>query len=162
MNLNVAKELADLRRMTVGQLRDRYAAVLGQPTNARHKDWLVKRIIWRLQSQAEGDLSERARQRAAELANDADLRVTAPKVSTEPSTPQLTKTASIRMPTTGRLPLPGTLITRVYKGRELHVQVLDDGFEFEGAVFKSLSAVAKHITGSHCNGYLFFRLGGAA
>jgi hypothetical protein len=66
------------------------------------------------------------------------------------------------MPTTGRLPLPGTLITRVYKGRELHVQVLDDGFEFEGAVFKSLSAVAKHITGSHCNGYLFFRLGGAA
>jgi hypothetical protein len=39
------------------------------------------------------------------------------------------------------------------------VTVLPTGFEFEGDVFKSLSAVAKAVTGQHCNGYHFFRLG---
>jgi len=57
-----------------------------------------------------------------------------------------------------RLPVPGTVLTRVYKGETLMVSVLPTGFEFEGEVYKSLSAVAKKITGSHCNGYLSFRL----
>jgi len=57
-----------------------------------------------------------------------------------------------------RLPMPGGEITREYKGQKLIVRVLQHGFEFEGAVYKSLSAVAKAITGTHCNGYLFFRL----
>jgi Protein of unknown function (DUF2924) len=39
------------------------------------------------------------------------------------------------------------------------VKILDEGFEFEGERYKSLSAVAQAITGSHCNGYFFFRLG---
>ena len=55
--------------------------------------------------------------------------------------------------------MPGTIITRQYKGQTLQVRVLADGFEFDGAVYNSLSAVAKAITGSHCNGFLFFRLG---
>ena len=58
-----------------------------------------------------------------------------------------------------RLPPPGTLITRQYKGRTLEVTVLEHGFEHEGEVYRSLSAAAKAITGSHCNGYLWFRLG---
>ena len=57
-----------------------------------------------------------------------------------------------------RLPPPGTVLTRKYKGEVLHVKVRPDGFEYEGAVYTSLSAVARRITGSHCNGYLFFRL----
>jgi hypothetical protein len=40
----------------------------------------------------------------------------------------------------------------------LQVKVLTKGFEYDGALYRSLSAVAKAITGSHCNGYLFFRL----
>ena len=56
-------------------------------------------------------------------------------------------------------PIPGNVITRVYKGTTLEVQVRTKGFEYEGEMYKSLSAVAKAITGSHCNGYLFFRLG---
>ena len=68
MTLNVAKELAELRRMSVADLRSRYAEVFGETRNARHKDWLVKRVIWRMQCLAEGDISERARARAAELA----------------------------------------------------------------------------------------------
>ena len=74
MKLNVGKELAALRRMSVDDLRRSYAEVFGETTNGRHKEWLIKRIIYRLQALAEGDLSERARRRAAELANDADLR----------------------------------------------------------------------------------------
>src|SRR5262249_50154246 len=63
----------------VPQLRLRYAAVFGETTNANNRTWLVKKIAWRRQALAEGDLSERARQRAAELAHDADLRANPPK-----------------------------------------------------------------------------------
>ena len=61
MHRNVATEVAALRRMTTGQLRHRYAEAFGETTNANNKAWLVKRIAWRLQALAEGDLSERAR-----------------------------------------------------------------------------------------------------
>jgi hypothetical protein len=60
MQLNVGREFAALQEMPVSQLRDRYAEVFGETTNARNKQWMVKKIIWRLQSMAEGDLSERA------------------------------------------------------------------------------------------------------
>lgn len=160
MDLNVGKELAALNRMSVDALRARYAEVFGEHTNGRHKQWLVKRIIGRLQSLAEGDLTERARRRAAELANDADIRRQAP-----PSPPAgadaATRTRTCRLTTSGdrRVPIAGSVITRVYKGETLEVKVLADGFEFEGETYKSLSAVAKAITGSHCNGFQFFRLG---
>jgi len=159
METNVGKEIAGLERMTVGELRTRYAEVFGETTNAHHKQWLTRRIIWRIQAVAEGDLSERARHRARELANDADLRVSAPKTlqAANSSTANHTK-ATVRIATGRRLPMPGTIITREYKGRMLQVRVLKRGFEFEGETYKSLSAVAKKITGSHCNGYLFFRL----
>ena len=61
--------------MTVRELRTRYAEVFGEETRAGNKAWLVKRIAWRVQSLAEGDLTERARQRAAELVDDADVRL---------------------------------------------------------------------------------------
>jgi hypothetical protein len=160
MVLNVGKEVAALQRMTVRDLRTRYAEVFGEETRAGNKPWLVKRIAWRLQSLVEGDLSERARQRAAELANDADVRLSPPKAKPIPPSPaSRTKTATLVVAGDERLPLPGTLITREYKGQNLQVKVLPQGFEFEGEVYKSLSAVAKAITGQHCNGYYFFRLG---
>ncbi len=62
-------------------------------------------------------------------------------------------------PVDPRLPPPGTVLRRRYKGRVLQVLVLADGFEFEGRRYPWLSAVAKAITGSHINGYRFFRLG---
>lgn len=158
MKMNVEREVAALQRMTVKELRAKYAEVFGEETPAHNKAWLVKRIAWRIQALAEGDLSERARQRATELANDADLRLSPPKAKPASAEPQRTKTASLRFKLDDRLPLPGTIITREYKGEKLQVKVLPHGFEFEGEVYKSLSAVAKAITGTHCNGYLFFRL----
>jgi hypothetical protein len=157
--MNVAKELAALEKLGTNDLRVRYAAVCGEPTNARHKQWLVKRIIWRMQASEEGDLSERARRRAAELARGADVRTTIPRA--KPASGNLVMTTQAPRGD-GRLPLPGTLITRVYKGRTLRVTVLADGFEYEGERFGSLSAVAKAITGTHTNGYHFFRLKGGA
>ena len=160
MSLNITKEVALLQRMTVRELRIRYAEVFSEQTKAGNKAWLVKRIAWRLQSLDEGDLSERARQRAAELANDADVRLSPPKaISAAVATLKPTRTARITGKGEDRLPPPGTILTREYKGQTLQVKVLPKGFEFEGEVFKSLSAVAKAITGQHCSGYYFFRLG---
>ena len=157
--LSIGKEVAAMARMTVKELRAKYLGAFGEETGSGNRQWLVKRIAWRLQMLAEGDLSERARQRAAELARDADLRLSPPKFQAASSAPERTKTLAIAVSTTNRVPIPGTVITRVYKGRTLQVKVLASGFEFEGEVFKSLSALAKTITGQHCNGYFFFRLG---
>jgi hypothetical protein len=156
MHVNVARELAALEAMTVAKLRDKYAQVFGEDTRVGNKAWLVKRIIWRLQALAEGDLSERARRRAAELAQDADLRLSPPRQKqTAPASVQRNgKTSALA---NGHLPLPGTILTRWYKGQTLKVQVLRHGFEYDGQVYKSLSAAAKAITGSHTSGFLFFR-----
>lgn len=57
-----------------------------------------------------------------------------------------------------RLPMSGTLLTRTYKGRAIRVQVTEAGFEYDGEVYRSLSAIAKAVTGAHWNGYPFFNL----
>jgi Protein of unknown function (DUF2924) len=158
MHVNVAKEVAALEAMTVAELRVRYAQVFGEKTRVSHKTWLVRRIAWRLQALAEGDLSERARCRAAELANDADLRLVPPRSALAIPTDKGSRAK--RDACDPRLPLPGQILRRLYKGRTLQVRILPQGFEFEGAVYRSLSAVAKAITGSHTNGFLFFRLRG--
>ena len=156
MELNILHEVATLQRLTVGQLRQRFAELFGEATQASNRTWLIKRIAWRLQALAEGDLSQRARQRAAELARDADLRLNPPRSQTTP-TPPPPEPIGVPTPVDPRLPPPGTLLTRPYKGQLVQVQVLTDGFAYAGTVYASLSAVAKAITGSHCNGYWFFR-----
>ena len=57
-----------------------------------------------------------------------------------------------------RRPSPGLVLVRHYKGRLVEVTVLEEGFAYQGKVFRSLSAVAKHVTGAHWNGYHFFGL----
>jgi hypothetical protein len=158
MSLNIAKEVAALQQLPATELRAKHAELFGEPTKANNRAWLVKRLAWRLQALADADLSERARQRAAELANDVDLRLTPPKAPRTPTPAPAALTPVQRSPVDGRLPPPGTILTRKYKGELLQVQVLPDGFAFQGEVYRSLSAVAKAITGAHCNGFLFFRL----
>ena len=68
----------ELVKSALPTLRAQFAAVCGEPTPSHNKAWLVQRIAWRLQALAEGDLSDRARRRAAELVADADLRLSAP------------------------------------------------------------------------------------
>ncbi len=112
---------------------------------------------------AEGDLSERARRRAKELANDADLRQRPPRDPIKPGSAQVrARTAKRRIPPSRdpRLPLPGTLLARTFRGLDIAVKVLDEGFEFENRRYPSLSAIAREVTGSKWNGFLFFRLTG--
>jgi hypothetical protein len=150
MGTELGKELAALKRLSVGRLREKYADVFGEPTAGTNRTSLVRKIAWRLQERALGGLSERAKARAAELADDADLRVVPPRnVAAAPPVPA---------PADPRLPAPGTVLTRPYKGRVLEVQVLAAGFEFAGQRYGSLSAVAKAATGSQCNGFAFFGL----
>lgn len=156
MPLNVAKELAALQKLSVGDLRGRYTELFQETTQARNRPWLIKRIIWRMQSLEQGGLSERALQRARELAATSDLRVTAP---TRHRISEGATTRTIECPVApSRTPLPGMLITRRYKGQLIQVRVLADGFEYLGERYRSLSAIAKQITGSHCSGNRFFQL----
>jgi Protein of unknown function (DUF2924) len=153
-------ELAALRRMSPGELRQRYQEVFGEPSRSGNKEFLSKRIAWRVQSLAEGSLSERARARAAELARDADVRMTIPPARPcEAGGAVRIHAAPAALATIGHLtPPPGTVLTRDYKGAEVRVTVLPKGFEYEGQVYRSLSAVAKAVTGSHWNGRAFFGL----
>ena len=57
-----------------------------------------------------------------------------------------------------RLPIPGTVISKVYKSTIINVKVLDKGFEFDGKTYRTLSSIAGAVTGQHWNGYLFFGL----
>jgi hypothetical protein len=157
MTLNLTAELTALERMTAGTLQVRYAEVFGEQARSRHRCWLIRRIAWRLQANAEGDLSERARRRAEELAHDADVRVTPPRTVVRAIREQRLEPPEA---TDDRLPPPGTSLTRIYKGNQLEVHILADGFEYAGSRYRSLSAVAKAITGTHVNGFRFFGLGG--
>ena len=143
--------------MTVSQLAQRFEDMFGEECRSRHRKYLIRRIAWRLQANAEGGLSERAKKQAEELADDAEIRVTAPreKKSAEESTPDTIKMQPGR---DSRLPPPGNWIERPYKGRTIRVLVVADGFEYEGQRYKSISAIAKAVTGSPTNGFNFFRL----
>jgi hypothetical protein len=154
----LGRQLAQLQRLTTSQLRRQYAEVFGEPTPANNRIWLIKRIAWRLQELAEGGLSERARRRATELAHDADLRTNPPRQPRAAKAPPVMSATVSEPAMDKRLPPPGAVLTRSYKGQALQVEVLPHGFAYQGQVFKSLSAVAQAITGSHCNGYWFFGL----
>ena len=145
-------ECSRLQQATVMALRQRYAEVYGEyPPRTGNKTWLRRRILWRLQALAQGDLTERAKRQAALLANDADLRLIPP--------PQPKTTLAISQePRDLRLPKPGTVLHRRYQGTLHAVQVMADGFIYQNTTYRSLSAVAQVITRTHCNGFLFFRL----
>ena len=149
----VGRQIENLRNLRVTELRARYRDLFGEASASFHRAYLFRRIVWRLQAQAEGDLSERARRRAAELANDSDLRLRAPgsfwhEIERNAEAPH-------RDP---RLPPAGTVLERVYQGQMLRVTVLASGFEFQGQHSASLSAIAHRVTGTRWNGFHFFGL----
>jgi hypothetical protein len=105
---SIRHEIDHLRHKTVAELKVRYLEVFGEASRSNHKQFLVRRIAWRLQALAEGNLSERARERALSLARDADLRLRAPQ-------------GSSGMATTGgrhrdaRVPAPATILRRAFR-----------------------------------------------
>jgi DUF2924 family protein len=75
----VIAAMQELQELRIPALKKRYRELFGEESKSSNKQFLFRRIAWRLQANAEGDLSERARRRAPEIVDDRDLRVRAPK-----------------------------------------------------------------------------------
>ena len=160
MDNAVLMEIESLRRASLAGLREKYREVFEEETQCRHREHLFRRIAWRLQALAEGDLSERARGRAHQIARDADLRAIAPRdfFSASGQSIETTRRDGNRRDQDSGLPLPGTLLRRKWKGRTILVEVLAKGFQYENRHYASLSAIAVAITGTRWNGLAFFGL----
>jgi hypothetical protein len=154
--MDVYGQIEELGRMPIAELRERYQEVFGEQTTTAHKQHLVRRIAWRLQVLAEGDLSQRAHRQALKIADDQDLRVNIPA-----SKMKLGRAAVKRKPIRPdpRRPQPASLLSRTFRGQTIEVKVLEDGFHYQGHRYGSLSAVARTATGTRWNGLVFFRLG---
>ena len=144
------RRIEALDRRAVGELRAEYERLFGEPSRSRNRRHLIRRLAWRIQAEAEGGLSDRARVRAEELADEHGLRLSAPSTTGEPAEPQ--------KPSRRRRLAPGTVLVRSYKGRTIEVTVTEDGFLHEGETYRSLSAVARAVTGSRWSGNVFFGL----
>ena len=160
MDMALVGRIEQLRGLTVAELKTKYREVFGEETRSTHKLYLLRRLAWQLQAQQEGGLSECAVRRAAQIADDADLRSSGPKGFW--SWPQQEQTIQPGPHSgthrDGRLPKPGSLLTRRHKGRDVVVKVLDEGFEYQSQRYGSLSAIALVVTGTRWNGLLFFGL----
>ncbi|MCH7228318.1 DUF2924 domain-containing protein [Haloferula sp. A504] len=158
----VARQIAELAKMSVAEMQARFLEVWGEPTTNRNRTQLRRRIAWKIQEIAYGGLSQEALKRAEELADIRFLRMRVPRGFKMPDEGGGT---TVTKPFTPSAPpaelLPGTVLTREYQGRTLVVMVLDKGFEFEGQRYRSLTAIAQAVTGSHWNGRKFFGLGPA-
>jgi hypothetical protein len=151
----VARQLAALGGMTGSELAARFGELVGRPATTRNKQYLRKRLAWEIQARIEGGLSDRALQRIDELAAHIPerwKRALDPKAPAKPT--RLPSSALVtRDP---RLPAPGTVLTRSHGEIDHRVTVLPDGFEYQGELHRSLSAIARKITGTAWNGFLFF------
>jgi hypothetical protein len=158
MSRSLEQQIGLLPQMTAAELHGKYQEMFGELPRSCHKAYLVRRIAWRLQAVVEGDLSERARRRAAELACDADLRISAPPSANDKEPWTESTAAGFSSDRRRNLPPPGTVLARPYQGRIIEVTILAQGFQCQDRVYRSLSAVAKAVTGKHWNGYHFFGL----
>ncbi|MCB9833790.1 MAG: DUF2924 domain-containing protein [Planctomycetes bacterium] len=143
-------DLDDLQAMTTGELLDAYVAAWGKPPRVKRRDHMIKRVAWKREEARTGGLSKKARDRLEELIAELDLDL-GPRSVAGTLTPARAKKKASTLPA-------GTTLRRPWKGRDIVVRVLDQGFEHEGETYRSLSAIAKAVTGSHWNGRHFFGL----
>ena len=150
----ILSQISALQRMPVADLRAEWLRLYGEPARSQNRQFLFRRLAWRIQELQHGGLSDRSKERLAELAPNGLSRPVSSdnsSANTDPQHPQRHRDA--------RLPTPGTVITKQYKGSELRVTVRDQGFEFDGAIYGSLTALTKEITGCRSiNGRLFWGL----
>ena len=158
MAFDAQAEWKRLSSLTIRELRDEHVRVLGWRHHTGSRKFLSRRICWKLQEMAEGGLSERAKQRAREIAAVSSVREIPPPGW--PETEALpSQDAEVSSPKRDpRIPPVGSVLRREHKGKAIVVTVREGGFEYDGTVYRSLSAVARAATGVQWNGFRFFKL----
>jgi len=148
---DLRRELVALDSMTTGELAEKHVEVFGVPTRSRNKEYLRKQVAWRIQERAEGGLTPRALAQIERLAPQAPARWRPPVAKHH----RAQEPAAVRA-RDPRLPADGTVLTRVHDGVEHKVTVLAGSFEYRGVCYRSLSKIARLITGKSWNGFVFF------
>ena len=138
---SVLARLAALKRMSVKELKAEWEALFAAPAPNNSRGYLELRLAWRIQELSLGGLSRETRKVLDLLADEIDGKSDRKAIIADP-----------------RNPVIGTRLVREWGGVEHTVTVMKDGFDWQGHKFKSLSAVAKAITGTQWNGYRFFGL----
>lgn len=147
-----------LAALPAHELRERFAVCYGHTPTTRNRAHLIKKILWAIQRDTFGDIGEAARKKALAIADDRDVKGRFPKEQSPSSSRKETnRTINIAYRPETKL-LPGSVLHRNYRGTGIRVLVLEDGFEWNGQHFKSLSATTRAITGTRWNGWLFFGL----
>ena len=155
---SVWTEIEQLRAAPIAQVRARYRELFQEEPRSNHREHLVRRLAWRLQAVSQGGLTAAALRRADEIANEADLRVLPPPEFLKGGKAAAVIGGRARARWDRRIPRPGTLLKRDYRGETIAVTVLADGFQYQGRHYGSLSAIATELTGTRWNGVAFFGL----
>jgi len=142
---SVLRQLAALSKMSAEELREKWKDLYGcEPPNYR-STFLVKRLAYRIQELFYGGLSDDAQRKLEQLATVDSLCI-----------PEAKKAADERVK--GKGIFPGTRFIREWNGKRHEVIARENGFEYDGRMFRSLTAVAVHITGVKRSGNHFFGL----
>jgi len=139
--------VTSLSHLNVDQLRLQWRNHLGGTAPAHLPGWLLMRVLaYRIRAAAFGDLDRAILRRLREPRDEAfESGGTRPFATRGPTTRE-------------GVGLSGALLVREWNGHLERVMVLDDGFAWDGGVYRSLSQVAKAITGTNWNGHRFFGL----
>ena len=140
MNNNVLAQVAALPDKSAAEIKQMWWDLYDREPPAYNRQFLIKRLAYRLQELAYGGLSARAEAKLKALAEEEEARLKG------------------KSPRRIARPIAGTQLVREWKGVEHHVTVVDNGFEYQGRKYTSLSAIARAITGTRWNGPLFWGL----
>ena len=141
---SVLRQMALLQSMSLGQLREKWFDLYGEKPPRYKKQFLIKRLAYRIQELFYGGLSGQAKAHLQQAAKADPVATVNRRIPEERKSNETI--------------LPGTRLVRVWNDQRYEVIVLADGYEFEGRTFRSLSAVAREITGNRWNGKVFFGL----
>jgi hypothetical protein len=154
-------KIADLPGLSAPQLQAVHRELFGAEHPIANCQHLRRKIAWHMQATKDGGLPESVRQYAIAIARGAELRLRMSENASrrKDAIPlERTVTTAVVQTQDARLPMPGSLIVKKYKDRTIVVKVLNEGFEYDGRRFTSLSAIAGEITSTRWNGFAFFGL----
>lgn len=141
---SVLRQMALLQSMSLEQLREKWLDLYGEEPPQYKKQFLIKRLAYRIQELFYGGLSEQAKAHLQHAAKEDPVATVKRRIPQEKK-----KSETI---------LAGTRLVRIWNDQRHEVIVLAEGYEYDGRVFRSLSAVAREITGTQWNGRVFFGL----